>query len=126
MTGISYFFTKKRFCDIIFLQTQIKNDLSSLFFISFILGAMHNNTRKEILPLNQTTKLWLRLALPFILLASIAILISYLDARAQNTVLANLYYPATMEYIFASLFITLCGAFLIEVAERDLKKRNDP
>ena len=73
--------------------------------------------------LHHTSKLWLRLALPLILLVLIGILISYLDARAQNAVLANLYYPATMEYIFASLLITVGGVFLIELTEHDRTKK---
>ncbi len=73
--------------------------------------------------MKKTTKLWLRLALPLILLTSIGILISYLDARTQNSVLANLYYPAMMEYIFAALLITVGGVFLIELAERDRAKK---
>ena len=115
--GKSCSFTKGRFCDKIFLYSTA---FSNRFYF---LNQCIIIQKEVLLPLKKTTKLWLRLALPLILLTSIGILISYLDARTQNSVLANLYYPAMMEYIFAALLITVGGVFLIELAERDRAKK---
>ncbi len=69
------------------------------------------------------SRVLLRVALPMILMASIGILISYLDAREQNRVLADLCYPDALEYIFAAILITVGGVFLIELAEHDMQKK---
>lgn len=68
-------------------------------------------------------KLFLRISLPLILLASLALLLCYLEARAKNPVAANFDYPELLEYIFASLFLTACGTFLIEATVRDVQRK---
>ena len=61
----------------------------------------------------------LRIALPLILLVSVALLLSYLDARAADPMDANSYYPLLVEYIIASLAVTAAGAFVIELVSRE-------
>ncbi len=68
-------------------------------------------------------KLFLRISLPLILLASLALLLCYLEARSKNPVAANFDYPELLEYIFAALFLTACGTFLIEATVRDVKRK---
>ena len=83
---------------------------------------MYEDTRKEMMSLKKTSRLLLWIALPTILLSSAMLVSSYLGMRAEMPALAYLYYCAASEYIFASVLITLCGAVLIELAERDRKR----
>ena len=58
--------------------------------------------------------LYLRFAFFLTLLLAIALLISYLDARTSDPVAAVFTYAPYLEYLFASLFLTLLGAFLLK------------
>lgn len=75
----------------------------------------------RIPPMGKPTKLFLRIAMPAVLFYSVAILISYLDARTHHPLLANLLYAPFLEYIVACLEILVCGSLIIEVAQRDTR-----
>lgn len=57
--------------------------------------------------------------LPIIIISLIAILISYLICREITPVTAALYYRGSLEYIFASLAITVGGALLADVVSKE-------
>lgn len=67
---------------------------------------------------SRPARLLLRIAMPLILLASITLLLSYLDARTRDPILANLTYPPLMEYIAASVLITVGGSIIIHKMEK--------
>ncbi len=73
--------------------------------------------------MKKKSRLLLSIALPAILLSTAALVCSYLDLQAERPALAYLYYCTTVEYIFASILITLCGVVLIEIAERDRRRQ---
>lgn len=75
--------------------------------------------RISIHPPSRPTKLFLRIALTLCLLSSIALLISYLDARREWVAMANLFYRPLLEYILAALAVTSVGVVLIEAVLRD-------
>lgn len=63
----------------------------------------------------------LRIDLPILLLASVVLLISYLQAREIDPAYANVYYGQGVEYILAS-FVLAVGSFcLIDTVERNQK-----
>ena len=70
----------------------------------------------------RAARIFLRVALSLITLASIAILLSYLDARKLDRVLADHYYSALLEYPIAALSITAGGLYLIEAVDREHRK----
>ena len=94
-------------------------DKNTPSFRNFIKKLMYEDTRKEFMSLKKTSRLLLWIAIPTILLAAVMLVSSSLNIRAKAPALAYLYYCAASEYIFASVLITLCGAALIELAERD-------
>jgi len=64
------------------------------------------------------TRLLLRITLPILTLWTVALLISYLDARAVDPVKANLHYPSFVEYILSSAVIVAIGAFICAHVEK--------
>ena len=80
--------------------------------------------RKLHIP-NRVVRIYLRISLSATLLASVALLISYLDARAVDRIGAAFDYSPATEYIMASLFIALGGAFLLELVATDPRFRKD-
>ncbi len=67
----------------------------------------------------RAARIFLRVALALITLVSIALLLSYLDARELDRVFADHYYSTLLEYPFASLVITAGGVCLIEAVDRE-------
>ena len=69
------------------------------------------------------TRLLLQIELPIILIASVALFISYLCDRAIDPILANLYYPPQLEYIFASLTVVSGSCLISEICtvEQEIK-----
>lgn len=63
-------------------------------------------------------RLFLRIALPLVLVASVTFLISYLQSRAHDPVVANRLYPVLLEYLIAGVVITEAGAVLIDYIVR--------
>ena len=63
-------------------------------------------------------RLILRIALPMILVCSIATLLGFLEARQVDATRAILHYVAYPEYILASLAVTFGGVFLTEQGQR--------
>ena len=74
---------------------------------------------------NRAVRTYLRVSLSATLLASVALLISYLDARAIDRIGAAFDYAPASEYIMASLFIALGGAFVLELVATDPRFRKD-
>ena len=68
------------------------------------------------------TRLLLRITLPILVVFFVAVLISYLDARAIDPVGANLRYPAYVEYILSSCVLAAMGAFMASIMERRVDK----
>ena len=66
---------------------------------------------------------FLRLSLFLVTLASIALLLSYLEARELDRVFADHYYSALLEYPLASLVITAGGVSLIEAVDREAREK---
>lgn len=77
----------------------------------------------QIKPIGRFSILFLRIAMPLILLSALAILLSYLSAHAISPTTANLNYPPQLEYIAASVTIAAAGVLLIDLTERDLEKQ---
>ena len=73
----------------------------------------------------RAARFFLRIALACITLTAIAILLSYLDARALDRVFADHYYSALLEYPVAALAITAGGTYLIEAVDRE-HRENEP
>lgn len=61
---------------------------------------------------------FLQLSLLLILAVAIALVSNYLDARAQDPLMAFYKYAPMVEYIFASSLIAVGGALLIEHVEK--------
>ena len=74
---------------------------------------------------DRIVRIYLRVSLSAILLASVALLITYLDARKINRIDAVFDYAPSLEYIMASLFIALGGAFVLELVILDPRFRRD-
>lgn len=72
--------------------------------------------------IGRSASMILSILLPLLLLVTVILLISYLIEREATPLYANAYYGGMLEYILASLTITVGGAFLAEVAEYDVKK----
>ena len=70
---------------------------------------------------SRPSRLFLRIALALILIVSVALTISYLDARKEWAAMANLAYRPLLEYILAALSVTAAGVLVIEIALRDLE-----
>ena len=70
-------------------------------------------------PLSHHAQQLLRVCLGLTLLAAIAILISYLDARAVAPLWATIEHLPMLEYIFAALAITASGFVLLCFVERE-------
>jgi hypothetical protein len=68
---------------------------------------------------HRETKLLLRIALPLVLLSTLALLFSYLEAREASVQMANLIYRPFLEYILAALAVTAAGTVLVEAVARD-------
>ncbi len=77
----------------------------------------------HIKPIGRFSVLFLRIAMPLILLSALAILLSYLSTRTVSPSLANLDYPPQLEYIAASVTIAAAGVLLIDLTERDLEQQ---
>ena len=77
---------------------------------------------KHYRPCRAAQAFW-RIGLSITLLVALGILFGYLDARTVDAVKANAEYPALLEYIVASLGISLLGGWLIDAAWKDAKKR---
>lgn len=71
----------------------------------------------------RAARIYLRIALPIVMLSLIALLIAYLDARRLDPVGANYYYPLLLEYPVAGLTITAAGTTLIEYITRVGKRK---
>ncbi len=71
---------------------------------------------------SRPSRLFLRIALALILVVSVALMLSYFDARDEWAAMANLAYRPLLEYILAALSITAAGVLLIEIALRDLDR----
>ena len=71
-------------------------------------------TKQGVLRVCRPTKLFLRIALPLILLVAVYVLISYLIALSTDPIMANSFYPPLAEYIFSSALIALVGAVTIQ------------
>lgn len=71
---------------------------------------------------SRPSRLFLRIALALILTVSVALMLSYLDAREEWAAMANLAYRPLLEYILASISITAAGVLVIEIALRDLER----
>lgn len=70
---------------------------------------------------HRETRLLLRIALPLVLLSTLALLFSYLEAREESVQMANLIYRPFLEYILAALAVTAAGTVLVEAVARDAK-----
>ena len=68
---------------------------------------------------SKATQGYLRASLFATLLAAVAVLISYLDARGIDRVSAVFYHAPMLEYVMASLFIALGGTLLLEAVVTD-------
>ena len=75
--------------------------------------------KKHPLAPHRATKLLLRIALPLILLSSLALLFSYLEAREVSIHMAKFTYRPALEYFLAALTVTGAGVLLIEAVSRD-------
>lgn len=62
----------------------------------------------------------LRIHLPILTLSLVTLLLSYLTDRATDPLLATRYHSGMLEYIFASLAITVGGCLLSELVNRDM------
>ena len=62
---------------------------------------------------------YLRIAMFMTLLAALALLFSYQDARAIDPVKAAFDYAPLLEYIMASVFIALGGTLVLELVLND-------
>ena len=71
----------------------------------------------------RAARLFLRAALLYTLTGTLILLGTYLKARAKNALLAGYEYPPLLEYIVASLLISLFGGWLIERVWRDGEKK---
>ena len=71
----------------------------------------------------RAARIFVRAALLYTLTGALLLLGSYLQARAQNALLASYEYPPLLEYIVASLLIALLGGRLIEHVYRDGEKK---
>ena len=71
----------------------------------------------------RTTRIFLRAALLYTLVGALLLLGMYLEARTKNALLASYEYPPLLEYIAASLLISLFGGWLIERTYKDGEKR---
>ena len=71
-----------------------------------------------ILPFRASATLFLRLSLPYLVIVSITILISYLQLRALDPIEARLSCQAWLEYLVSGIVIALGGACLIDAVER--------
>lgn len=60
--------------------------------------------------------------LPLQLLSAVTLLISYLMEREQTPLYANAYYSGMLEYIIASLALTVGGALLAQITEYDVER----
>ena len=75
--------------------------------------------KKQNLPLpGPAARALLHIQLPLVVVAAVAFLISYLQARAISPSYANLHYPYQLEYILASLSISAAGFWLVDATER--------
>ena len=72
---------------------------------------------------SRPSRLFLRIALALILIVSVALTISYLDARKEWAAMANLAYRPLLEYVLAAISIAAAGVLLIEIAQRDLDRK---
>ena len=66
--------------------------------------------------------LFLRIALPLILLSTVTLLLSYLGERDLHPLLANQSYAAYLEYTVASCVMSTAGALLISYLEQNEKQ----
>ena len=79
--------------------------------------------KRAIRPPSRPSRAFLRIALALILLSSVALTVSYLEARGEWAAMANLLYRPSLEYIWAALSITAAGVLVIEIALRDLESK---
>lgn len=66
-------------------------------------------------------RLFLRIALPLILLSTVTLLLSYLGERDLHPLLARQSYAAYLEYTVASFVMSAVGALLISYLEQSEK-----
>jgi hypothetical protein len=92
----------------------------------FFFHTLYQKSRKErhmkpihSYPMSRHAQILLRICLGLTLLSSIALLISYLDARATAPLRAAMEHLPMLEYIFAALTITACGFVLLCFVERE-------
>lgn len=71
----------------------------------------------------KTARIILHTQFPLITVALIAILISYLNDRRIDPLLANRTYPAFLEYILASIAIVLGGCLLAELGDQSTDEK---
>ena len=69
--------------------------------------------------ISRPQQILLRICLGLTLLSSIALLISYLEARTLAPLRATIEYLPMLEYIFAALTITAGGLVLLRFTERE-------
>lgn len=65
----------------------------------------------------------LRIQLCLTMLFSVALLLSFLNARKIDAVLANSYYEQLAEYIMCDLFICALSCVVIEALDTDSRRR---
>ena len=71
----------------------------------------------------RAARIFMRAALLYTLVGALLLLGFFLEARAKNALLAGYEYPPLLEYIVASLLISLFGGWLIERVWRDGEKK---
>ena len=71
----------------------------------------------------RAARIFMRAALLYTLTGTLILLGTYLKARTQNALLASYEYTPLLEYIVASLLISLFGGWLIECVWRDGEKK---
>ena len=76
----------------------------------------------HIPPISKSARRLLRICLQIIILSAVTLLLSYLEARAASPLLANINYPPMLEYIIASITITVGGFLLLTLVEREVNQ----
>ncbi len=74
-------------------------------------------------PLGKKAQTVLRIQLLLTMLFSVVLLISFLNARKVDAVLANSYYAQLAEYIMCDLFICALSCVVIEALDTDSAQR---
>lgn len=70
-------------------------------------------------PLTPAAKLFLRISLPILTLASVTLLIAYLQQREIEPITAQLSFRPLLEYVLAALTVTAGFSLLIDRLSRE-------